>query len=137
MLPLLHERHLLRWAKDGLLIQLLEGGDAPEDLFQDIVHTKQGLAYKQIRRALLEGGDGVVEAKVLDEFEEALGEGSLNPIDDGLAHAITATLRLNSAIQQVQNGTFNAKTVSLIDGLVGRQRSHPAHSRHPPTALRP
>lgn len=122
LLPLLHERAppAAFGPKTASLIQLLEGGDAPEDLFQDIVHTKQGLlAYKQIRRALLEGGDGVVEAKVLDEFEEALGEGNLNPIDDGLAHAITATLRLNSAIQQVQNGTFNAKTVSLIDGLVG------------------
>ena len=122
LLPLLHERAppAAFGPKTASLVQLLEGGDAPEDLFQDIVHTKQGLlAYKQIRRALLEGGDGVVEAKVLDEFEEALGEGNLNPIDDGLAHAITATLRLNSAIQQVQNGTFNAKTVSLIDGLVG------------------
>ena len=122
LLPLLHERAppAAFGPKTASLIQLLEGGDAPEDLFKDIVHTKQGLlAYKQIRRALLEGGDGVVEAKVLDEFEEALGEGNLNPIDDGLAHAITATLRLNSAIQQVQNGTFNAKTVSLIDGLVG------------------
>ena len=122
LLPLLHERAppAAFGPKTASLIQLLEGGDAPEDLFQDIVHTKQGLlAYKQIRRALLEGGDGVVEAKVLDEFEEALGEGNLNPIDDGLAHAITATLRLNSAIQQVQNGTSNAKTVSLIDGLVG------------------
>ena len=122
LLPLLHESAppAAFGTKTASLIQLLEGGDAPEDLFQDIVHTKQGLlAYKQIRRALLEGGDGVVEARVLDEFEEALGAGNLNPIDDGLAHAITATLRLNSAIQQVQNGTFNAKTVSLIDGLVG------------------
>jgi hypothetical protein len=122
LLPLLHESvpPAAFGPKTASLIQLLEGGDAPEDLFQDIVHTKQGLlAYKQIRRALLEGGDGVVESKVLDEFEEALGEGNLNPIDDGLAHAITATLRLNSAIQQVQNGTSNAQTVSLIDGLVG------------------
>ena len=122
LLPMLHERAPpdAFGEKTASLIQLLEGGDAPEDLFQDIVTTRQGLlAYGQIRRALQEGGDGVVSEKVLDEFEAALGEGALNPIDDGLAHAITATLRLNSAIQQVQNGTFNAKTVSLIDGLVG------------------
>ena len=106
-------------AKTAPLIQLLEGGDAPEDLFQDIVQTRQGLlAYGQIRRALQEGGDGVVSEKVLDEFEEALREGNLDSIDDGLAHAITATLRLNSAIQQVQNGTSNAQTVDLIDGLM-------------------
>jgi len=122
LLPMLHEHAppAVFGAKTASLIQLLEGGDAPEDLFQDIVDTRQGLlAYGQIRRALQEGGDGVVSEKVLDEFEEALGEGNLDPIDDGLAHAITATLRLNSAIQQVQNGTSNAQTVELIDGLVG------------------
>ena len=122
LLPLLHESAppVAFGTKTASLIQLLEGGDAPEDLFQDIVHTRQGLlAYGQIRRALQEGGDGVVSEKVLDEFEEALGEGNLDPIDAGLSHAITATLRLNSAIQQVQNGTSNAQTISLIDGLMG------------------
>ena len=122
LLPMLHEQTppAVFGAKTASLIQLLEGGDAPEDLFQDIVQTRQGLlAYGQIRRALQEEGDGVVSEKVLDEFEKALGEGNLSPIDDGLAHAITATLRLNSAIQQVQNGTSTAQTVGLIDGLVG------------------
>jgi len=122
LLPMLHDHAPpgVFGAKTASLIQLLEGGDAPEDLFQDIVHTRQGLlAYGQIRRALQEGGDGVVSQKVLDEFEEALGEGNLHPIDDGLAHAITATLRLNSVIQQVQNGTSNVQTVKIIDGLVG------------------
>ncbi|MEC7280052.1 MAG: hypothetical protein VXV98_08485, partial [Candidatus Thermoplasmatota archaeon] len=54
LLPLLHERAppAAFGTKTASLIQLLEGGDAPEDLFKDIVHTKQGLlAYKQIRRA--------------------------------------------------------------------------------------
>lgn len=121
LLPSLHDNAppAAFGAKTASLIQLLEGGDAPEDLFQDIVHTKHGLlAYKQIRRALLEGGDGVVDAKVLDEFDQALAEGDLHPIDHGLAQAIMATLRLNSAIQQVQNGTSNAQTVAIIDGLM-------------------
>ena len=121
LLPSLHETEppSAFGAKTASLIQLLEGGDAPEDLFQDIVQTKSGLlAYKQIRRALLEGGDGVVDAKVLDEFDQALEEGDLHPIDRGLTNAITATLRLNAAIQQVQNGTSNAQTVTLIDGLM-------------------
>ena len=98
------------------LLRLLEGGQVASDLFQ---MSKSALkAFGQITKALAEEGNGLVDIKAIDVFEDEASHLPLTPLDAALVRTLLTTLRLNGAIHALQNGTANEATATMVNALV-------------------
>ena len=121
LVPVLNEASPPAWFSETTpeLIRLLEGGSVASDLFPGSPKAAL-LAFGQIRNALSTDGNGLVEEKVIEDFQSACDALELPQLDAALVAVLLSTLRLNAAILALQNGTANDATTIALDALVAQ-----------------
>jgi hypothetical protein len=84
------------------LTALLDGGVADLEQVQSKLSTEGILGFKQCRRALMEGGDGLVPDQHLARLKESVEGADLNTIEKALFQQLILHLKLNRADSLLQ-----------------------------------
>jgi len=103
------------------LLMLFEGENVDDERIGTLLDKSGLLAFGVIRRALREGGSGVVETKELTSLEESIAEAELSHMERNLFAAVIDTLRLNRVALMLQHGTSNGDIVEGVNTLLSNE----------------
>ncbi|MEJ6716506.1 MAG: hypothetical protein QNL20_05480 [Euryarchaeota archaeon] len=103
------------------LLMLFEGENVDDERIGTLLNKNGLLAFGVIRRALREGGSGVVETKELTSLEESIAEAELSLMERNLFAAVIDTLRLNRVALMLQHGTTNDDIVEGVNTLLSNE----------------
>ncbi|MEE3310732.1 MAG: hypothetical protein VX230_04505, partial [Candidatus Thermoplasmatota archaeon] len=105
------------------LVKLLEGAPSKlEEVVQKIAGNRDAiLAFKQVRKAMSEGGDRLVRNDLLNKLQSSIERSSLNGIEERLFHTVLDVLRIEQAKHLLAranpNDTKSAR--GILDELIG------------------
>ena len=100
---------------------LFEGENVDDERLGSLLDKSGLLAFGVIRRALREGGSGIVENKELKALETSIEEADLSVMEQHLFTAVIDTLRLNRVALMLQHGTSDEATVESVNTILGNQ----------------
>ena len=103
------------------LLMLFEGENVDDERLGSLLDKSGLLAFGVIRRALREGGSGIVENKELKALETSIEEADLSVMEQHLFTAVIDTLRLNRVALMLQHGTSDEATVESVNTILGNQ----------------
>lgn len=103
------------------LLMLFEGENVDDERVSTLLDKSGLLAFGVIRRALREGGSGIVENKELNALETSIAEAKLTPMEQHLFAAVIDSLRLNRVALMLQHGTSDESTVESVNTLLGNE----------------
>ena len=103
------------------LLMLFEGENVNDERLSTLLDKNGLLAFGVIRRALREGGSGIVENKELNALETSITEAKLSLMEQHLFAAVIDTLRLNRVALMLQHGTSDQETVESVNTLLGNE----------------
>ena len=103
------------------LLMLFEGENVDDERLSTLLDKNGLLAFGVIRRALREGGSGIVENKELKALETSITEAKLSLMEQHLFAAVIDTLRLNRVALMLQHGTSDQETVESVNTLLGNE----------------
>ena len=103
------------------LLMLFEGENVDDERLGTLLDKNGLLAFGVIRRALREGGSGIVEHKELKALETSVAEADLSLMEQHLFAAVIDTLRLNRVALMLQHGTSNDSTVESVNTLLANE----------------
>ncbi|MFB1005622.1 MAG: hypothetical protein QMC59_03980 [Candidatus Poseidoniaceae archaeon] len=103
------------------LLMLFEGENVDDERIGILLNKSGLLAFGVIRRALREGGSGIVETKELTSLEESIAEAELSQMERNLFAAVIDTLRLNRVALMLQHGTSNDDIVEGVNTLLSNE----------------
>lgn len=103
------------------LLMLFEGENVNDERLGTLLDKNGLLAFGVIRRALREGGSGIVENKELDALQTSIAEADLSLMEEHLFAAVIDTLRLNRVALMLQHGTSDEATVESVNTLLSNE----------------
>ena len=103
------------------LLMLFEGENVDDERVSTLLDKSGLLAFGVIRRALREGGSGIVENKELNALETSIAAAKLTPMEQHLFAAVIDSLRLNRVALMLQHGTSDQSTVESMNTLLGNE----------------
>jgi hypothetical protein len=103
------------------LLMLFEGENVDDERLGTLLDKSGLLAFGVIRRALREGGTGIVENKELTALETSISEAKLSVMEEQLFAAVIDTLRLNRVALMLQHGNTDTTTVEGVNTLLGNE----------------
>jgi hypothetical protein len=103
------------------LLMLFEGENVDDERLGTLLDKNGLLAFGVIRRALREGGSGIVENKELNALQTSIVEADLSLMEEHLFAAVIDTLRLNRVALMLQHGTSDEATVESVNTLLSNE----------------
>lgn len=103
------------------LLMLFEGENVDDERLGTLLDKNGLLAFGVIRRALREGGSGIVENKELNALQTSIAEADLSLMEEHLFAAVIDTLRLNRVALMLQHGTSDEATVESVNTLLSNE----------------
>lgn len=103
------------------LLMLFEGENVDDERLGSLLDKNGLLAFGVIRRALREGGSGIVENKELNALQTSIAEAELSLMEEHLFTAVIDTLRLNRVALMLQHGTSDEATVESVNTLLSNE----------------
>ena len=103
------------------LLMLFEGENVDDERLGTLLDKSGLLAFGVIRRALREGGSGIVENKELNALQTSIAEANLSLMEEHLFTAVIDTLRLNRVALMLQHGTSDDATVESVNTLLSNE----------------
>ena len=103
------------------LLMLFEGENVDDERLGTLLDKNGLLAFGVIRRALREGGSGIVENKELNALQTSIAEADLSLMEKHLFAAVIDTLRLNRVALMLQHGTSDEATVESVNTLLSNE----------------
>ena len=103
------------------LLMLFEGENVDDERLGTLLDKSGLLAFGVIRRALREGGSGIVENKELNALQTSIAEANLSLMEEHLFKAVIDTLRLNRVALMLQHGTSDDATVESVNTLLSNE----------------
>ena len=94
---------------EAALIRLLDGGNANLDELLGRLPESGSEVLRETRRALMDGGDGLVSEKRIDTLEESIAAANLSSLESSLFHAIVNLLRMNRVNNEIQMSDSSRK----------------------------
>ena len=87
---------------EAALIRLLDGGNANLDELLGRLPESGSEVLRETRRALMDGGDGLVSEKRINTLEESISSANLSKLESSLFQAIVNLLRMNRVNNEIQ-----------------------------------
>lgn len=103
------------------LLMLFEGENVDDKRLSTLLDKNGLLAFGVIRRALREGGSGIVEHKELNALETSIANAELSLMEQHLFAAVIDTLRLNRVALMLQHGMSDDTTVDGVDTILSNE----------------
>ncbi len=105
---------------EAALIRLLDGAGANLEELLGRLPDSGSEVLREARRALMDGGDGLVSEKRINALEESITEAKLSNLESSLFHAIVNLLRMNRVNNEIQMSDKNRKVHAseLLDQIV-------------------
>ncbi|MEC7688424.1 MAG: hypothetical protein VX514_05205, partial [Candidatus Thermoplasmatota archaeon] len=94
---------------EAALIRLLDGGNANLDDLLGRLPESGSEVLRETRRALMEGGDGLVSQKRIETLEESIATANLSSLESSLFQAIVNLLRMNRVNNEIQMSDSSRK----------------------------
>ncbi len=94
---------------EAALIRLLDGGSANLDELLGRLPESGSEVLREARRALMDGGDGLVSEKRINTLEESISEANLSKLESSLFQAIVNLLRMNRVNNEIQMSDSNRR----------------------------
>lgn len=85
------------------LLKLLDGFAGDVAPMAEVIDQPGLLAFKQVRRAMADDGDGLVRDEKLATLEESIANAELSPLERDLLDMVVGTLRLSRAASLLQD----------------------------------
>ena len=105
------------------LVKLLEGAPSKlEEVVQKIAGNRDAiLAFKQVRKAMSEGGDRLVRNDLLNKLQSSIERSSLDGIEERLFHTVLDVLRIEQAKHLLARADPNDTKAArgILDDLIG------------------
>ena len=110
---------------EAALIRLLDGARADLDEIQGRLPESGSEVLREARRALMDGGDGLVREQRVDALELSLDEANLPSLEHALFLAIVDLLRMNRVSNDVQMTDLSRKdrAYTILDTLISNRFS--------------
>ena len=100
------------------LLMLFEGENVDDERLSTLLDKNGLLAFGVIRRALREGGTGIVSDKELNALETSISNADLSEMEQHLFAAVIDTLRLNRVALMLQHGMTDDTTVDSVNTIL-------------------
>ena len=94
---------------EAALIRLLDGADANLDELLGRLPEAGSDVLREARRALMDGGDGLVSEKRINSLEQSISDAALSNLESSLFQAIVNLLRMNRVNSEIQMSEKNRK----------------------------
>ena len=99
---------------EAALIRLLDGANANLDELLGRLPEAGSEVLREARRALMDGGDGLVSEKRINSLEQSISDAALSNLESSLFQAIVNLLRMNRVNSEIQMSDKNRKENASI-----------------------
>ena len=102
------------------IINMLDGARCEIEPLAERLERGSFQAFKECRRALQEGGDGIVSESSLKRLQEGIVEADLSIVERALCETLVDGLRLNRAAMMLQDSGAGGSESDLLDSVLSR-----------------